>query len=152
NLRELTLFDREDYGLEEVQGNTIIKAYISNSPRQDLTPGDLLFFYSSIKYKSIEPLGVLIDHKRVDNFDDLWEMVRSKTVYSPENLKKMLSERKYVTVTIFRLVQYLRPVIDFKTINALDSYSNKFQTITKMSSGDYKRIKENYIDESFIIN
>lgn len=152
NLREATLFDNEDYGLEEVQGNTIIKAYISNSPRQDLKPGDLLFFYSSQKYKSIEPLGVLIEHKRVDNFDDLWEMVRSKTVYSPNKLKEWLAERKYLTVTTFRLAQYLNPVMEFKVINELESFSNKFQTITKMSEQDYSRIKNNYIDESFIVD
>jgi DNA-binding cell septation regulator SpoVG len=152
NLRSPTLFDAEDYGLQEVQGNTIIKAYVSNSPRKDLVAGDLLFFYSSAKYKKIEPLGVLLEHKRVDNFDDLWDLVRSKTVYSQKELKKMLSERKYLTVTIFRLVQYLNPLMDFKEIKKLDCYSNKFQTITKMTESDYQHIKKKYINENFIID
>lgn len=152
NLRTPSLFDSEGYGLEEVQGNTIIKAYISNASRQDLESGDLLFFYSSQIYKSIEPLGVLLEHKRVDNFPELWEMVKSKTVYSPKKLKEWLDDRKYLTVTIFRLVQYLNPVIDFKTINKLESFSNKFQTITRMKESDYIKIKNNYIDESFIID
>lgn len=152
NLRVPTLFDKDDYGLDEVQGNTIIKAYISNSPRTDLNTGDLLFFYSSKEYKSIEPLGVLIEHKRVDNFEDLWDMVRSKTVYSQQDLNEMFVDRKFLTVTIFRLVQYLKPVVNFRTIQQLSSYSNKFQTITKMSEADYSRIKKESIDESFIVD
>jgi hypothetical protein len=71
NLREATLFDNEDYGLQEIQGNTIVKAYISKSPRLDLKAGDLLFFYSSEKYKSIEPVGVLLEHKRLTDFDEM---------------------------------------------------------------------------------
>lgn len=152
NLRTPSLFDNEDYGLEEVQGNTIIKAYISNSTRQDLVEGDLLFFYSSQKHKSIEPLGILIEHKRVNNFPELWEMVRSKTVYSPENLENWLRERKYLTVTTFRLVQYLSPIINFEKIKELESFSSKFQTITKLTENDYNIIKNIYIDESFIVD
>lgn len=152
NLREATLFDKEDYGLEEVQGNTIIKAYISNSPRRDLIPGDLLFFYSSKKYKCIEPLGVLIEHRRVNNLDELWNLVKSKTVYSKTELSNWLSERKYLTVTIFRLAQYLSPPVDFKTIEILDVYNNKFQTINKMSDRDYELIKKNHIDENCIVD
>lgn len=131
NLRAPSLFDNEDYGLEEVQGNTIIKAYISNSSRQDLVEGDLLFFYSSQKHKSIEPLGVLIEHKRVNNFPELWEMVRSTT---------------------FRLVQYLSPIINFERIKELESFRSKFQTITKLTENDYNIIKNIYIDESFIVD
>lgn len=152
NLREATLFDSEDYGLQEVQGNTIIKAYVSKSPRKDLVAGDLLFFYSSAKYKKIEPLGVLLEHKRVSDFDKLWALVRSKTVYSQNELKKMLSQRKYLTVTIFRLVQYLDPLLNFEEIKKLDCYGNKFQTITKMSENDYQYIKKLYINENFIID
>lgn len=152
NLREPEIFDDEDYGLQEVQGNTIIKAYISNSPRLDLRSGDLLFFYSSRRYKSIEPLGVLLEHRRVDNFEDLWEMVRSKTVYSPDKLRSWLATRKYLTVSTFRLVQYLDPVMDFRVIKRLKSFSNKFQTITKMNDSDYFQIKNDYIDESFIVD
>lgn len=152
NLRQPTLFDSGDYAKTEVEGNTVIKAYISNTPRNDLKEGDLLFFYSSKKYKSIEPVGVLIEHKRVDNFEELWNIVRSKTVYSPVELKIWLEDRKYLTVTVFRLVQYLNPIVDFKTIKELSSFSNKFQTFTELTERDYQKIKTENIDESFIID
>lgn len=152
NLRVPSLFDSEDFGLEEIQGNTIIKAYISKSPRTDLQPGDLLFFYSSEKYKSIEPVGVLIEHKRVDSFDELWNMVKSKTVYEQKMLEKWLADSKYLTVSIFRLAYYLQPIVSFKEVKTMKSYSNKFQTITKLSEEDFNSLIKNRIDESFIIH
>ncbi len=152
NLREPSLFDNEDYGLQEIQGNTIIKAYISKSPRLDMNPGDLLFFYSSEKYKSIEPVGVLLEHKRINNFEELWTLVKSKTVYEQETLKKWLADSKYLTVTIFRLAQYLTPVVGFKEIKQMESFSNKFQTITKLIENDFDKFIKHRIYENFIID
>lgn len=152
NLRTPSLFDSEDYGLEEIQGNTIVKAYISKATRTDLKPGDLLFFYSSGNYKSIEPVGVLIDYKRISDKEELWNLVRNKTVYSQTYLNNLLDESEYLTVTIFRLVQYLKPVIGFNQIKNLKSYSNKFQTITKLDEQDYTLTIKKSIDESFVIH
>lgn len=152
NLRAPTLFDSQDYGLQEVQGNTIVKAYISKSPRTDLQEGDLLFFYSSKNFQCLEPLGVLIEHTRVHNFEELWEMVKSKTVYSQAELEKWITNSKYLTVSIFRLVMYLVPPVAFNKIKSLKSYGNKFQTITKMEEKDYLEIKQNHINESFIVD
>jgi hypothetical protein len=152
NLREPGLFDNEDYGLSEIQGNTIIKAYVSKSPRTDLVPGDLLFFYSSEKYKSIEPVGILIEHKRVNDIEELWNLVKSKTVYEQVALKKLLEESNYLTVSIFRLAYYLIPILNFKDIKKMKSFSNKFQTITKMNEEDFNLFIKNRIDESFIVH
>jgi hypothetical protein len=152
NLRTPSLFDSEDYGLQEIQGNTIIKAYISKSLRQDLKKGDLLFFYSSEKYKSIEPIGELLLYKRVDNIDELWELVKSKTVYEQKHLKKMLEQSDYLTVTIFRLVNYLKPVVNFDQIKKMESFSNKFQTITRLTENDFNQFIKPSINESFVIH
>ncbi|MDR1895826.1 MAG: hypothetical protein LBR10_03450, partial [Prevotellaceae bacterium] len=45
--REPTLFDATESSTREIEGNTIIKAYISNSKRKSLKAGDILFFYAS---------------------------------------------------------------------------------------------------------
>ena len=43
--------------------------------------------------------------------------------------------------------------IQFQTIKTLESYSNKFQTITTLTEKDYNHLKQNnYFDERFIIN
>src|SRR5690554_3477807 len=152
NLRAETLFDAIDYGLQEVQGNTIIKAYISKTQILSPKKGDLLFFYSSGHYKSIEPIGEVIEHRRVNDFDELWKIVKSKTVYSREYLEKMFEERNFLTMTIFRFVDYLDPVIKFEEIKKLKSFSNKFQSFTKLHETDYKLIKNKYLNESRIIH
>lgn len=46
-LRPPTLFDSAPDSVNEIQGNTIIKAYISNTRVKNFKQGDLLFFYSS---------------------------------------------------------------------------------------------------------
>lgn len=70
-LRYPTLFDEGIDSLNEIQGNTIIKAYISNSRITSLKMGDLLLFYSSRTDKVIEPIGVLESAQRIDDFEEL---------------------------------------------------------------------------------
>jgi hypothetical protein len=65
---------------------------------------------------------------------------------------KWLDDSKYLTVTIFRLAYYLKPVIGFKEIKQMESFSNKFQTITKLTDNDFDKLIKNRIDESFVIH
>jgi hypothetical protein len=71
-------------------GNAIVKVYISKLQRLDLYPGDLLLFYSSEKNKSIEPIGILLEHRRIDDFNELWSIVKFKTIYEHDVLKNWL--------------------------------------------------------------
>lgn len=152
NLREPTLFDKTEYGLQEIQGNTIEKAYISNTQLMKIEKSDLLFFYSSSKYKTIEPVGIVLEHKTVNHIDELWGLVKRRTVYKRSTLEKMLKEKGKLTVTIFRLVLYLQPVIRFEEIKKFKSFSNKFQTYTKLQEEDFERFIKKSLDESYIID
>ena len=78
--RQPTLFDNTLDSINEIQGNTIIKAYISNSKIKKLKKGDILFFYSSKTNKAIEPIGILETVQIITNFEDLWKLVNKKTV------------------------------------------------------------------------
>ncbi|MDR0614224.1 MAG: hypothetical protein LBG45_12325 [Dysgonamonadaceae bacterium] len=151
--RERTLFDGLEESIREIQGNTIVKAYISSSKRKKLKHGDLLFFYASKNSKSIEPIGILETCQTVDNFDDLWSVVSKKTVYEKEQLQQMLQEKKELFVIIFRLIAYLKNPIKLDKIQKLESFKNKIQTITKISDSDYNRLKnEEYFDRRYIVN
>lgn len=152
-LRLPTLFDLSEDSINEIQGNTITKAYISNSKITKLKQGDLLFFYASKKDKSIEPIGVLESLEVVDNFDRLWELVSKKTVFSQEELISKLQEKGKLNVITFRLINYLKTKIKLSKIKELSSFKNKIQTITKISESDYLQLKnEKYFDERYIIN
>lgn len=152
-LRCPTLFDDDADSLNEIQGNTIIKAYISNTRITSLGVGDLLLFYSSRTDKVIEPIGILESAKRVDDFEELWRIVQKKTVFSPDKLHEWLLEKKSLHVITFRLITYLKKKIQYRNIQQLDSFKNKLQSITKLKESDYQKLKKDgYFDERYIIN
>lgn len=152
-LRNPSLFDSTFDSINEIQGNTIIKAYISSSKTVKLKQGDILFFYASQNSKAIEPVGILESIKIVDKFDDLWEIVKKKTVFSQTDLQKMLDEKKKLNVITFRLVNYLKKKVTLRKINQIPSFKNKIQTITKIKEADYQQLKnEEYFDRRYIIN
>jgi len=152
-LRQPELFDNSLDSINEIQGNTIIKAYISNSKIKKLKKGDLLFFYSSRTNKAIEPIGILETVQIITNFDELWKLVNKKTVFTQEILQKWLTEKKQLHVITFRLISYLKKSIGLKKIKEINSFKNKIQTITELKEVDYIKLKnEGYFDERYIID
>ena len=152
-LRPPTLFDKAPDSINEIQGNTIVKAYISNSKNQKPKKGDLLFFYSSKVNKVIEPFGVLESIEIVKDFDKLWSIVRKKTVFTEKELRDWLKEKKELHVITFRLIAYLKKNISLSKIKKIDSFKNKLQTITELKETDYIKLSnEGYFDERYIIN
>lgn len=152
-LRPPTLFDKSPGSLNEIQGNTIIKAYISNSKNKKPKKGDLLFFYSSKVNQSIEPFGVLESIQIVTDFDELWRIVDKKTVFSDTQLKEWLEEKGKLHVITFRLIAYLQKNINLVKIKEIDSFKNKIQTITELKETDYiKLYNEGHFDKRYIIN
>lgn len=152
-LRQPTLFDSAPDSINEIQGNTIVKAYISNTRVKNLNQGDLLLFYSSKTDKVIEPIGILESATEVDNFDDLWEIVRKKTVFSQSQLNDMLTKKGRLHVITFRLITYMDKKIKLPKIKEIDSFKNKLQTVTRLKEQDYLSLKnEGYFDERYIIN
>ena len=153
SFRAPTLFDETDDSLNEIEGNTISKAYLCKSKRLSMKIGDLLFFYGSQSIKSIEPVGVLDEVVYTKDLDEIKNLVKRKTVYSNEDLQILLNGSKDITILIFRLVHYLPSPINHKEIKTLESYSNNFQTITTLTEKDYNYLKQKkYFDERFIIN
>jgi predicted GNAT family N-acyltransferase len=151
--RQPTLFDTSEASLSEIQGNTILKAYISNSKNKRPKIGDILFFYSSRTNQVIEPVGILESIQTVTNFDELLKLVNKKTVFSSDKLENMLNEKGQLHVIIFRLVTYLKNNINLTKIKEVESFKNKLQTITQLKEVDYTKLKnEKYFDERYIIN
>lgn len=152
-LRNATLFDQFNDSINEIQGNSIMKAYVSSSRQTNLKQGDILFFYASKKNQVIEPIGILETQKIIDDFDLLWDIVRKKTVFSQEQLRKMFDAKGKLHVITFRLISYLSKPIKLTDIKTIDSFKNKIQTITRIKESDYLKLKENgYFDKCYIIN
>lgn len=153
SFRRPTLFDETNDSLNEIEGNTISKAYICKSKRKSMKSGDLLFFYGSQNIKSIEPVGVLDEVVYTRDLEEIKSLVRRKTVYSINDLETLVKGKRDVTILIFRLVHYLPSPIKHNEIKTLESYSNNFQTITTLTEKDYNYLKQKkHFDERFIIN
>ena len=153
SFRVKTLFDSTESSLNEIEGNTISKAYLCKSKSLLMKKGDLLFFYGSKDIASIEPIGVLDEVIYTKDITLINEKVRRKTVYSESDLDEMVNGKKEITVLIFRLLYYLEKPIKQKEIKLLESYSNNFQTITVLKESDYNNLKQKkYFDERFIID
>ena len=152
-LRPPTLFDKAPDSINEIQGNTIIKAYISNSKNKKPQKGDLLFFYSSKVNQVIEPFGILESIQIVKDFDKLWSIVKKKTVFSEIELKNWLEQKGELHVITFRLIAYLKKNISLSQIKKIDSFKNKLQTITELKESDYIKLNnEGHFDQRYIIN
>src|SRR5690554_637693 len=152
-LRNPTLFDNTLDSINEIQGNTIIKDYISSSKTVKLQQGDILFFYASKNSKAIEPVGILESIEIVDDFENLWKIVKNKTVFSQTDLQKMLDEKKKLNVITFRLINYLKKKVTLQKIREIPSFKNKIQTITRLKEADYQQLKnEGYFDRRYIID
>lgn len=89
----------------------------------------------------------------VGDFDTLWDIVRKKTVFSPEQLREMLKSKGKLHVITFRLISYLSKPIKLQDIQMIESFKNKIQTITRIKESDYLKLKEDgYFDKCYIIN
>lgn len=153
SLRMGSLFDQTQESLTEIQGNTIVKVYISGFRRKDIAQGDLLLFYASNTRKAVEPVGIVDSFKQISDFDELWPFVQKRTVYPKAYLQSLLHEKKKVSVIKFRLSHYLSKPIPFKVLKDLESCKNKLQTVTRLRSDDYNLLKDKkYFDERFIID
>lgn len=154
SIRPRTLFDKFPEGLNEIQGNSIIKAYICSAKIRNLKRGDILLFYSSKESKLIHPIGISDSFHNIDSLDKLKAKVRGKTVFSEKELEKIFKESSgTLLVIIFRLIYYLKRPIEMEIIRNLKCFSNKFVTITKIEENDYLYLKkEDFFDERYIID
>lgn len=155
SIRVRTLFDQDRISLNEIQGNSIVKAYICRAKARNLEQGDILFFYSSGSHKLIQPIGILDKVHSINELNKLKSVVRGKTVYSEKQLEEIFNERPSspLLVLIFRLIYYLKKPVELKTLKTLKCFSTKFVTITKMPEHDYSYLKkEDFFDERYIID
>ncbi|MDF3819001.1 hypothetical protein P3G55_03765 [Leptospira sp. 96542] len=148
--REPLLFDKNT--IQEIQGNTIQKAYICNS-KVKLDKGDIILFYISKTIKKIFPVGIVDSYHRVSDISELMSLVAKRTVFQPEELEWQLNEKKALTVLLFRLVTYLKYPVTYRILREMKSCQNNLTTFTRLSDEDYKKIKEKgHFDERYIIN
>lgn len=145
--RQTTLF--EYMGEFIVEGNTIKKAYISNSRTKKIFTGDVLLFYRS-KNSEITSIGVVEKTFRgLQSKEEITKHVRNRTVYSPDEIKKMAE--KPTLVILFTLHFHLKNPIKLSDLKAMGI--SHPQSISKIPHEKYILIKtKGELNERFTVN
>lgn len=81
----------DDPDMYTSESNAIRKAYICRKRCNTIEPGDLLLFYRSVDRKSIEVLGGVVAVYRLNDTDEIYNLVKRRTVYSKEEIEGMRS-------------------------------------------------------------
>lgn len=133
-----------------VEGNTIKKAYLSNSRIKNLSPGDILLFYRTVDSHEITSLGVVekVLYGLQDG-DKIFRNVRKRTVYLMKEIEKMA--KKPTLVILFKWHFHLPNPLKLKDLKTMGISAP--QSIAQISDEKYLQIKmRGGIDERFTVN
>ena len=132
-----------------VEGNTIKKAYLSNSRIGTLSPGDILLFYRTVD-SEITSLGVIekVLYELQDK-DEIFRNVKKRTVYSMKEFEKMA--KKPTLIILFNWHFHLPNQLKLKDLKTMGVSAP--QSIAQISDEKYLQIKmRGGIDERFTVN
>jgi len=148
--RQTTL--NEHSGEFIVEGNTIKKAYLTNSKITKIQSGDILLFYRSKDRSEITSLGIVESiHKRLADPDKIMKVVGKRTVYSCDEIKRMA--KKPTTVLLFYHICHLPNPISYQTLKDIGALSGPPQSICGVNENSYRElIRRSGINERFTVH
>ncbi|MBZ2165216.1 PIN domain-containing protein [Methanobacterium spitsbergense] len=114
-----------------IEGNTIKKAYICNSVRINMNPGDLLFFYRSHDVKELTTIGV-VEKVFIDkNKEDIIKIVGKRTVYTNKEIEEISKKRTFVIlfIMVFHLPKSIK-LEELKKANVLKAAPQSIINVT----------------------
>lgn len=124
-------------------GNSIKKAYLSNSATTLLKPGDNLLFYRSKVKPSITALGIVESFIRSTDANQIARYVGSRTVYRFSDIVDMCKRSKRDTLAIkFRYVKNLESGIGIKELKENSVLNGAPQSITRIKPEGIEWIKQ----------
>jgi len=118
-------------------GNSIRKAYLSNTPIRTLKPGNNLFFYRSEDVKGITSLSVVEGTLVSSSPVEIARYVGKRTVYRFSEIEG-LCRRGEVLAILFRESRILKKPISIKELKANKILSGIPQSITTISQNTLK--------------
>jgi hypothetical protein len=136
---------------ENSAGNSILQAYLSQSPIKTIKPGDILFFYRSDDHKAITSYGIVEQFVIESDAEKILQWVAKRTVYKYSDVVSMAG--KDVKIILFRVVKHLDRVFDFEDLKKDKIINGSIQSITKLTDENLlKLINTVGIDGSFVSN
>lgn len=119
-------------------GNSILKAYLSQSKRS-ISPGSLLYFYRSHDVRALTLVGIAESMCFSSSPDTIASYVWKRTVYSYDEIVAMTSSARRGTLAIlFRQARAIQPPISDKALRSAGIWSRPPQSIMRLT-GEHVR-------------
>jgi GNAT superfamily N-acetyltransferase len=131
--RQLTLFKSENQA-----GNAIKLAYLCHAQTKIMTPGDIVLFYRSGDESAITSLGVVESYETLDDSDAIASRVKRRTVYSMEEISKMVEQS--TRVMLFRLVKHFRRPLSLEWLKYKRVTKGAPQSIMRIPTAAFERV------------
>ena len=135
-----------------VEGNTIKKIYLTQSPIKKINVGDILIFYRS-EDSYLTALGVVENvNYNISNPEELTKIMSNRTVYSLNEINSMLKSGK-ITAISFIWILYLKNKLSLSDLETVQILKGAPISITEISQSSYDKIKNmGGLDGSYTIN
>lgn len=150
--REATYSLLEYSGIMFTEGNTIKKAYLSNSTTRKIRVNDIVIFYRSKDHKALTSIGIVVDIRYdVFNPDVIANIVGNRTVYR-ESEVNLISKKSNCVIVFQHHFHFKRPVRRPVLLKEGIIKASP-QSITQISNDAFDSIcKLGKLDERYIIN
>jgi len=140
----------EHLGEFVTEGNTIKKAYLTQSKIRKLKPGDIVLFYRSHDLHAVTSLGVIDQFPPDVAPGDVIRIIGKRSVYSRDEIER---SNKNWSVILFRHHFHLKESIPLDALKKAGILKGHPQTITEINQEHYEWIKsKGGIDESFTLH
>jgi hypothetical protein len=113
-------------------GNALRKAYLSNSPSNQLVAGDTLLFYRSHGPSNVTAIGVVEETLRSSDPVAITSFVGQRTVYTPDEIAKMCRSVGGLLAILFRQDRFIDPPWDISELRANGVVKSWPQSITQV--------------------
>lgn len=122
-----------------VPGNTIKKVYLSNSPKNEVENGAIIFFYCSQETKLLTSVGIVESSTKTSDLSECMRLIGKRSVYGLKDIEEMLS--KGVLIIDFRLAYHLENPINYSTLLAKEIIKGPTVSITSIPEDRFKKLQ-----------
>jgi hypothetical protein len=132
------------------EGNTIKKAYLTQSKIRKLKTGDIVLFYRSKDLHSITSIGVVDQFNPETSPGEIMRIIGKRSVYSKDDIERSIKNR---SIILFRHHFHLKESLPLDTLKRAGILKAAPQSITEIDQAKYEWIKINGgIDEGFTVH
>lgn len=123
-------------------GNALRKAYLCNSPTNQVDAGDILLFYRSKGSATICAVGIVEDTLRSSDPTEVSTFVGIRTVYTYDEVSTMCRRVQGVLAITFRQDRFLEPELDLDELKLAGVLKAHPQAITRIPDGSMAWLRE----------